>query len=258
MGDISYRPLIECMTWSHSRLECFNDCPYRFFLKYISRCKGNPQFYASYGSFMHKLIEQYYRGELTKEEMQTRFLLDFQKEVQGLRPNDNIVSKYIQAGIKYLRGFEPFPFNMVDVEKEVHFEIGGNPFIGYIDYIGERDGELYIVDNKSRDLKPRSKRAKPTVKDKELDEMLRQLYIYSAAIKQEYGKFPKSLCFNCFKAGTFIEEPFDEKKYEETVKWVTDRIEEIADNEEFYPDVEFFKCFYICDVKDDCIFWKMR
>ena len=28
-----------------------------------------------------------------------------------------------------------------------------------------------------------------TIKDKELDDMLRQLYIYSAAIKQEFGKY---------------------------------------------------------------------
>ena len=70
MGEISYRPLIEDMTWSFSRIECFNDCPYRWFLKYIKRYKETPQFYSSYGSFMHKLIEQFYKGELTKEEIE--------------------------------------------------------------------------------------------------------------------------------------------------------------------------------------------
>lgn len=35
MGEISYRPLIEAMTWSYSRLEIFDDCPYRWFLTYI-------------------------------------------------------------------------------------------------------------------------------------------------------------------------------------------------------------------------------
>ena len=37
--------------------------------------------------------------------------------------------------------------------------------------MGEEDGYLVIVDNKSRDLKQRSKREKPTLKDKELDSM---------------------------------------------------------------------------------------
>ncbi|MBP5462717.1 MAG: PD-(D/E)XK nuclease family protein [Lachnospiraceae bacterium] len=261
MGEISYKPLVEDMTWSYSRIECFNDCPYRFFLKYIRHCDEKPQFYSSYGSFMHKLLEQYYRGELTKEEMQTKFLFDFSKEVQGIRPQESTVRKYIEAGIEYLRGFNPLPFKMIDVEKEVRFEIGGRPFVGFIDYIGEKDGELYIVDNKSRDLKPRSGKAKQTAKDKELDEMLKQLYVYAAAVKQEYGRFPKYLCFNCFKTNTFIEEEFNENKFTETIEWITKSIEDIvdsADNEDFYPNVEFFGCYYICGVSDDCLFWEMR
>lgn len=252
-----YRPLIEDMTWSYSRIKCFEDCPYRFYLKHISGCKEVPQFYASYGSFMHKLIEEFYRGNLTKEEMLTKFLFDFQTEVQGERPKESTVSKYIQCGVEYLRGFSPFPYTMVDVEKKVTFEIGGKKFIGFIDYLGEKDGEYYIVDNKSRELKPRSKRAKPTVKDQELDEMLKQLYLYSAAVKQEYGKFPKALCFNCFKNGVFIEEPFSEKVFSETVEWFLKTIDDIADENDFLPYLDYFSCKNICGVKDECCYYEL-
>lgn len=258
MGEISYRPLIEDMLWSYSRIECFNDCPYRWFLKYIKKCEETPQFYSSYGSFMHKLIEQFYRGELTKEEMQTKFLFDFSKEVQGIRPQEGTVKKYIECGLQYLKRFEPFPYTMLGVEKKVNFEIGDIPFVGFIDYLGEKDNELYIVDNKSRDLKPRSGKKQPTVKDRELDEMLRQLYIYSAAVKQEYGKFPKALCFNCFKAGTFIEEPFNEKAYNEAIEWANKNIEDIKNADDFYPNVEFLSCYYICGVSDECCYWQAR
>jgi hypothetical protein len=143
---------------------------------------------------------------------------------------------------------------MVGVEKRVDFQIAGLPFVGYIDYLGEKDGEYYLIDNKSRDLKPRSKRSKPTVKDGELDSMLRQLYLYSAAVKQEYGKFPKSLCFNCFKAGVFIEEPFLEEKYSESVEWAVKQIDLIKKAEEFYPNIEYFSCRYICGVNEDCVY----
>ena len=84
MSEMIYRPLIEDMTWSYSRIKCFEDCPYRFYLKYISRCKEIPQFYASYGSFMHKLIEEFYKGIITKEEMLTKFLFGFQENVIGI------------------------------------------------------------------------------------------------------------------------------------------------------------------------------
>lgn len=255
MGNISYRPLIENMTWSYSRIECFNICPYRWFLKYIKGYREEPQFYSSYGSFMHKLIEKFYLGELTKDEMQIKFLNDFTKEVEGIRPSEGIVTKYIQAGNEYLRYFKPFPFNILSVEKKVEFEIEGIPFAGVIDCLGEKDGELYIIDHKSRDLKLRSNRKKPTRNDNELDKMLRQLYVYSAAIKQEYGRFPKFLCFNCFKTGIFIKEPFSEDAYSEAIKWAKENVEAIKNAEDFPPSKEFFKCSYICGVNKECCYW---
>ena len=257
MSEVSYLPLIEDMVWSYSRIESFNDCPYRFFLKYISKCEETDKFYASYGSFMHKLIENYYRGILSKEDMVTEFLTGFSENVKGVRPQESTVQKYIKCGVDYLSSFQPFKYPMVDVEKRVDFEIDGLKFVGFIDYLGEQDGEYYIIDNKSRDLKPRSNRAKPTVKDKELDSMLRQLYIYSAAVKQEYGKFPKALCFNCFKSGVFIEEPFKEEAYLEAIEWAKNSVKEIKETDEFYPNREFFSCYYICGVNEDCIYDEM-
>lgn len=257
MSEMIYRPLIEDMVWSYSRIKCFEDCPYRFYLKYIGGCKEVPQFYASYGSFMHKLIEEFYKGIITKEEMLTKFLFGFQDNVLGQRPKQSIVEKYIQCGIEYLKNFSPFPYNMVEVEKKIEFELGGKKFIGFIDYLGEKDGEYYIVDNKSRDLKPRSGRKKPTVKDQELDEMLKQLYLYAAAVKQEYGKYPKALCFNCFKNQFFIEEPFSEEKFSETVEWFLKTINDIADENDFLPYFDFFGCNYICGVNGECCYYEM-
>lgn len=256
MGEVLYRPLIEDMVWSYSRMTCFSDCRYKWFLHYIHGSDEKPMFYSSYGSFIHELIEMYYNGDIAAEEMPSRFLLDFKNKVRGERPSEKIVQSYISNGLEYLSSFKPFPYHMVAVEKKVEFNIDGFKFVGIIDYLGEKDGELYIVDNKSRDLKPRSKRKTPTKKDEELDEMLRQLYIYSYAVKCEYGKYPKSLCFNCFKCNTFIEEPFNEERFEEAIKWAKSIIEEAieADESGFYPNVEYFMCRYLCGVQDDCCY----
>ena len=256
MKNSIYRMIADGFVWSYSRIECFCDCPYRFFLKYFAGVKEKPLFYSSYGSFIHKLIEQYYKGALTKDEMVTKFLTDFSKEVRGTRPQESTVTKYIQCGCEYLRSFQPFRFNMIDVEKRVEFNIDGTPFVGFIDYLGEEDGEFVIVDNKSRDLKPRSKRAKPTLKDQELDSMLKQLYIYSAAVKQEYGKFPKLLCFNCFRTGTFIEEPFNEDAYNAAIEWAKKQVEDIKDADDFYPQIDYFSCNFICGVDEECEYYE--
>ena len=101
MGDISYRPLIEDFVWSYSRVSSFEDCPYKWFMKYISGDSEQPTFYASYGSFIHSLIERYYSGELKREELPMAFLLGFSAGVRGERPSDKIVRNYIAAGKRY-------------------------------------------------------------------------------------------------------------------------------------------------------------
>lgn len=258
MGEISYRPLIEDMTFSYSRITCYDDCPYRFFLSYINKCDKSEKFYASYGTFMHWLIQQYHLGLMTKEDMLSTFLNDFSESVKGRRPSELIVTKYIQSGIDYIKNLSPLPFKTLAVEKKIRFKIGDIPMVGIVDYIGEQNGNLVIVDNKSRDLKPRSGRKKPTLKDAELDNLLRQLYIYAAAVQQEYGEFPTELCFNCFRTGAFIREPFVKDAYDETVSWVKKKVETMKEASDFYPSVDFFTCYYLCPFSDECCYWQNR
>jgi len=254
MGDAIYRPLIEDMVWSYSRVKTFADCRYRFFLKYIYGCEERDRFFASYGSYVHNLLEQYYTGSMPQERLPTEFLLGFQENVRGERPKESTVAKYIQNGAEYFRNFRPFEYETIGVEKRVDFRIDNMKFIGYLDYLGSDSNGLVLIDHKSRDMKPRSNRKKPTVKDAELDEMLRQLYIYSAAIHQEYGEFPYKLCFNCFRTNTLIEEQFSINAYHEAISWVKKEIRKIEEAEIFNPSIEFFSCCYICGVSEECIY----
>ena len=252
MGEISYRPLIEDMTWSFSRVESFDSCPYKWFLRYIKGWKENETFYASYGTFIHKIIQMFYEGELSKAQLPIYYLTHFKQEVVGAKPKESTVKKYIDCGMEYFKSFEPFPYKCLGVEKKVEFSIDGIPFVGFIDFLGEKDGDIYIVDNKSRELKPRSNRAKPTLKDAELDEMLKQLYLYSVAIKEEFGVYPKALCFNCFRNNQFIVEPFDENKLDEAKKWAVETVRRIENEEDFEPNEDVFKCAWLCGFSDRC------
>lgn len=225
-----------------------------WFLKYIRKCTDEDLFYTSFGKFVHKLIEKFYKNGLSNDDLVRLFLTNFSSEVKGERPSENIVKNYINSGVNYFRNMKPFDYNMVAVEKRIDFDIEGIPFVGFIDFIGEKNGEYCIIDNKSRDLRPRSNRSKPTAKDKELDLMLRQLYIYSAAIYEEYGKFPKTLCFNCFRTNKIIEEEFDIDTYKSTVDWVKSTVEELKNVDDFHPYIDYFMCKYLCGVHKECCY----
>ncbi len=292
MSGIDYSPIIQDMTWSYSRVKAFHDCPYRWFLKYVQpkrliqqvfggQCpsvadvaaayvrdeidredagllynylglKRKELFFSSYGLFLHKLIELYYRGEKSTSELYDLYLQEFRQRVQGGAPSETVFSNYFRSGLAYLKSFQPFPYRTVAVEKRFRCKLEGVPLVGCVDYIGERDGELVIVDHKSKILKPRGRRAKPTKSDQELDAYLVQLYLYAAAVEGLYGKLPSALCFNCFRVPLLIEEPFREEAYAESRRWFAGRVAEITKEAVFAPKADFFKCRYLCEMQDFC------
>jgi len=254
MGEVYYRPLIEDMTWSYSRLRCFQDCPYRFYLKYIAKCKSTPRFYSSYGSFIHELLEKYYKGILSKDELVSTYIRQFQYKVEGDRPSESAGADYFANGLKYFQNFEPFDMQTLAVEDRLEFEISGIKFVGIVDYLGEKDGKLYLIDNKSRKLRKRSKRNPPTQNDLTIDEMLEQLYLYSYGVEQKYHRLPDKLCFNCFRTGVFIEEDFNYERYQQVVAKFIKEIEGVKDVEDFPPYIEWFPCKFICDVSEECCY----
>jgi len=252
MGDVNYRPLIEDMTFSYSRINSYESCPYGWRLNYIDQYRKENKFYSSYGKLMHSILEQYYNGKITKPQLPVEFLTRFSTEVKGVRPSGKIVQSYLNKGLNYLRNADKFDLNTLAVEKKFNFEVEGIPMTGIVDYLGEKDGDIYLIDHKSHELKPRSGRLKPTVKDKELDDYLRQLYLYSEAIRQEFGKYPAFLCFNCFKNGELIKEKFDQQKFEETIQWVVETVEKIKNDTDFDPNYDYFYCKWICDQSCNC------
>lgn len=252
MGDVNYAPLIRDMVWSYSRIKSFDDCPYGWYLKYVYQLpQDKRKFFSSYGSLIHRLIEKYLSGTETKDSLITEYLLGF-SEISKFAPGSKIRQSYFRDGLRYLKSMTKLPCAVVTLEEYVEFEIQGIRFHGYIDCVGRTDDGLVIVDHKSRTLKPRSNRAKPTKSDELLDEYLAQLYLYAKAVKEKYGEFPISLWLNCFRSGLVIQEPFDNEKYERAQEEFAQKAKKIVEVKDFPPNWEFFKCNYLCDMSKEC------
>ena len=241
------------MTWSYSRLSSYAQCPNQWYLHYLMQEPEEEQFYASFGSFCHELIARYYTGELKKDELLPEFLQGFCNRVQGVRPSTEIERKYLNQGANYFEHFEAFPLNTVMVEQQVDLDLDGIKFTGIIDYLGKSgDNDLIVVDHKSADLKPRSKRNVPTQTDLKLDETLRQLYIYSEWVFRNYGSYPKELWLNCFRTGKIIKETFNREKCEEAKSWAKHQFEQICREDLFLPTDDYYYCKWICGQHNNC------
>ena len=258
MSDISYEPIIKDMVWSYSRVKAFDMCPYGWYLKYICKLPAKSLFFSSYGSFIHKILEEYYNGELAKSQLLYKYLTDFRKEVPERAPSQVIFKKYFQDGIDYFKKFQPLPYKINGIEEEIAGSIAGIRFKGIIDCRAEDDSGIVIVDNKSRTLKPRSGKPKPLKTDIELDQYLIQLYLYTNLVKEKYKTPVSMLGFNCFRCDPpLIMETFEQERADAAEKWLTDNVTKITKETEFSPDLDFFKCKNLCDMHEHCEYYQM-
>lgn len=254
---MDYSFVVSNMTWSHSRLTTFEDCPYAFYLKYILCENGKNHFFAEYGSFIHLLIQRYLTGEIDKKDLPGFYLTLFRAHVTAKAPNSTIFNNYFRHGLEYFQDIKPLEPDILAVEQEMNFNINNHDFIGFVDIVFKKDDDLYVIDNKSRDLKPRSGKAKALKTDKELDKYLRQLYLYSIPIEKLYGKYPDKLVFNCFRKQNQIVEKFNIDALNETKKWAIDTIETISKTTKWTPKIDLFRCQNLCDLCDQCEYFQM-
>lgn len=219
---------------------------------------GKEMFFANYGKLVHELAAEFYEGTRTARELYVRYLRDFRKETISYYPKRDVYRSYFKDGAAFIKGLHmPEDATVIAVEKAAEFDVNGIKFIGYIDRIDRlKNGGLRIVDHKSRRLKPRSGRANPTKNDKELDEYFRQLYLYAIFVEKEYGELPKTLALNCFRTGTFIEEPFSREAYQNAISWAERSVAEITAETEFEPRMDYFLCNYLCEMQDECEYYQ--
>ena len=245
--------LIDLMTWSYSRINTFLQCPYQFFLKYIDCAEEAPMFFSEYGSLIHDIFASYYSGRTSKQESLNDFLIRFPSEAIGAYPSEAIRRSYFEQGIESIKALSPISGCVISTEQPVRFSDDGKEFIGFIDMIYEDDNRaLCILDHKSRSLKPRSNRKKKTKTDEELDQYLRQLYLYSIPFTNVFGKTPAFLEFNCYRTGVRIREPFCADALNETKRWAHDTIDAISRENDWRPNLDFWRCKYLCGFHDQC------
>lgn len=255
--------LLDSMTWSFSRLNSFYNCPYEFFLHYIECNKSENGAFGEYGSFMHKILEKYAKGELSLFELNQYYEENFNDKIpHDFPPNKyvDIRQSYYDKGIEYLNNIDLCldQYEILGVEKEVKFKIGDKDFVGYIDLlVRDKDtSEIIIIDHKSKSLKL-LKNGNISKSDEEYFlEFKRQLYLYSIPVIQEYGSVSK-FKWNMFKDQKWIEIPWKKEEYEEAIQWAKDTLELIEKETLWLPNNRsYYYCHHLCGQRNNACEYK--
>lgn len=266
MSVSPYKEQIDQMTWSFSRVNSYEHCPFGWKLHYLDHIPQAGSAFAEFGSLCHELFEAYAKGDLVEYELADEYDNRFNEMVVDEFPPSRgrpMVESYYERGKELFSNFEGFNPNweILGVEEQVNLNVSGYQFVGFIDLLvrDKTDSKLIVVDHKSK--------AKFENKQ-ELAAYARQLYLYAQWVYEKYGEYPKELVFNMFRAGTVEIVPFSESALNDAIAWFVNTIKTIECDVDFWDKItteyesqnkpldEFkhndFFCNYLCGSRDHC------
>lgn len=254
-----YDFLLENMRWSFSRLNLFHTCKRAWYNKYILCDYGISNMYSEFGSFCHEILEKYLKDELTKKELSEYFEEYFADNVTSIQLSKiDIYNKLFESGYDYFKNIDLNlkDFTTLGVEQKCDFKINDFKFTGFIDLLSQNNNtnKLYLIDHKSATFPFNLNGTVKKQNAKKFEEYKTQLYLYSAQVKKDYGKFPDYLCWNFFKSQKWKKISFNENEYDNAIKWAEETLSEIYKEEEFLPNIDFYFCNYICEYRNTCEF----
>lgn len=249
------------MIWSFSRLNFH--CLREWYLYYIECNKGRTSAMAQFGKLMHTILEKYAKNELTIFEISKYYEDHFDDVVTEMFPYNKYVDlrdSYYQKGLDYLDNINLIldDYEILGVELKVEFEIGGKPFIGFIDLLlrDKKTGEIIILDHKSASLKFKKNGDISKTDAAHFQEFKRQLYLYSIPVIKQYGKV-SFLEWNLFKDQKFIKIPWKQEEYEEAIRWAEDTLKLLSEEKEWAADTSnIFYCRNLCSQRLNCNEWR--
>jgi len=249
------------VTYSHSRVSSFENCPYQYKLRYVE--KAEPEIQETIELFMgkrvHETLEKLYKDKKFKKLVSKATLLKFYKDNWDKEiSNDVLVVKegltqnnYKKMGMKFIEDYynqyKPFDqLTILGLETQDRMTLpDGNQWHVRIDkFACDNEGNYYVMDYKTN----------ANMKDQEEADSDRQLAMYSIWVKDKF-KDVKSvklvwhmLAFN--KEAVSERTLEQEKKLQEEVMNLIKRIE-TATKENKFPTHVTALCNY-CGFKSQC------
>ena len=247
MKEVNF--FVDDFTFSFSRLNLYETCPYAFYLQYIKELQGQPNFFSQFGTLCHSIIEDYAKDKIAIFEMVDLYKNKFNEVITEEAPPNkfkDLKQSYYEEGFRYFSEFSGWDndYEILGVEEEFEFFVDKYKFAGIIDLIlkHKKEGFLIIEDHKT----------KSRLDNEEKEKYMKQLYLYSIPIKDKYGEYPKYLRFNMIRYRNTITEEFNIKKLEETKQWVINQINKIKQETEWKPLSSPYFCRFVCSFRNIC------
>lgn len=246
--------------YSHSRLSSFEQCPFKFKLRYLDKIK--PDFESSIeshlGSVTHNTLEWLYievkKGNMPSiEEVIVYYSENWQnnyKEGTLIVRKNLTVKDYFNKGVKFILDYymkhKPFQDGTLELEKRILIDLNGDgkyKIQGFIDRLthNKETNEYEVHDYKTANSLPKREKV----------ETDRQLALYSIAIKEIFGQnYNVLLIWHYLAHNVKITSRRTSDQLEQLKKDIMNLIDEIEVTKDFPPKKSVL-CGW-CEYKSKC------
>ena len=263
MSNAEDRFIIDCMTWSFSRLNF--SCLSEWRRHYIWCQPQEQNFYAEFGSLIHQCIQYYCKGILPADQILEYFDNNFEDKCQSEFDPERREQYYLQ-GYDYLsdlpKNLPIEDYEIVGVEKKLSFflkerrpgyEEKDYPFTGFIDLLlrNKKTGNLIFMDHKSSGMKFKRDGLPYKNEEEHWQNFQRQQLLYTVPFI-EAGEKVDFLCWNMFRNQFIKTIHWSQEGYDEAYNWALDQIHLLENESEWEPNVNFFYCKNLCGYRFNC------
>jgi len=249
--------------YSHSKLSTFEQCPFKYKLRYIDKIKPviEKTIESHLGSAVHDTLEWLYNSvkenpnkEISLDEIITYYSIKWQDEfsdeilvVKKEMSAKDYFNKGVEFLINYFQEHSPFKDGTIECEKRITIDLDENTKLqGFIDRL------VYDIDSGKYEIHDyKTANQLPTQEKMDND---RQLALYSIAIKELYGHDKEVLLIWHYLAHKqkIISKRTNEQL--ENLKQETKELIEKIENTKYFPANKSILCEW-CEYKDVCPAW---
>jgi len=244
------------MTYSFSSTTSFETCAYGFKLNYIEAEDRVNNVFSDYGLLVHKILEGFFGGELSKDELLDYYKTNWSEFVKSEWPPypQGMENNYYESGIRF---FENFDFNKDDyeiifIEEAVYAHYAGIDLVVKPDLIlrHKESGKVILVDYKTAKIK-----GTKSLKKKQIEDYLKQFYLYVQFLYWEKDVKVDEIQIWFIRDQKIETIPVDPYVIGEVLTWFEDLVKKIKTEEEWpynnSKENQFF-CNQLCGVRLSC------
>lgn len=254
------------VTYSHSKLCTFEQCPLKYKFRYIDKIKPEIEktIEAHLGSSVHDTLEWVYNyvkenpeNAPNLDEIINHYIDSWQKEltkdiiiVKKQYTQKDYFNKGIQFLADYFQKYYPFKDGTIECEKEITINLDENTQIkGFIDRL------VHDIENNRYEI--HDYKTAGTLPSQEKMDQDRQLALYSIAIKEIYGQDKEVLLIWHYLAYNHkIISKRTQEQLENLKKETKQLIENIQNTKNFIPSKSIL-CEW-CEYKSICPEWNFE